>query len=67
MEQQPPLKPGPNIRLPETLGDEEEAWYRPRPNNDSVAAIKVWLRTHSFTCNSSGNPLEDDEDAWARR
>ncbi len=54
------------ILIIQTLGDEEEAWYHSDGSLDSIPAIKQWIRQRVVISSSSGNPLEDEEDAWAR-
>jgi len=58
---------GNNSPLSQSLGDEEEAWYRHDRDSDSIRAVKQWLHERRCSKSASGNPLGNDEDAWARR
>lgn len=54
-------------KIPQTLGDEEEAWYRHDAKAESIPALKEWLRHIRVHVHQNDNPLANEEDAWCRR
>lgn len=54
-------------RVPATLGDEEEAWYRHEASPESSETIKAWIHEHHYPVTHSESLLGDEEEAWVRR
>lgn len=53
--------------IPSTLGDEEEVWYRHQTDPQTLSSIHHAVYKRQMVILHLGNPLAEDEDAWARR
>lgn len=48
------------------LAEDEDDWCRHESDLDAAKHLHEWIRHRAGIRSTSGNPLADDEDAWAR-